>query len=476
MMRDVLAHEIVREVRKGRSPKEIVDVYLARFERLEPKLHAFLSLNPRLWEEVEGLERRLAAGEELPLAGVPIAVKDNLLTEGLATTCASKILEGYIPPYSATSVVRFQRAGGILLGKTNLDEFAMGSSTETSAFGPTLNPWDLSRVPGGSSGGSAVAVAADLAPLALGSDTGGSVRQPAAFCGIYGFKPTYGRVSRYGLVAFASSLDQVGGMARSLEDLALLMDVIAGPDPRDGTSLDLPPRFQAALHDPPPRRIGLVEETLEGNTRGIQEALAQAEELLTQRGVHVQRVRVPMLSYALETYYLLATSEASSNLARYDGTLFGLRQGEGNYWESAAQSRALGFGREVKRRILSGTFALSSGYHEAYYGQAWRARRQLQNELAEVFQEVEALLLPTTPTPAFPLGSKRDPLELYRSDVDTVAANLAGLPALSVPVGMEEGLPIGLQLMGPPQRDERLFALARVFEELSALFHHGAPL
>ncbi|MCL6525739.1 MAG: Asp-tRNA(Asn)/Glu-tRNA(Gln) amidotransferase subunit GatA [Thermaceae bacterium] len=474
------AHQIADAVKSGKiSAKEVLQEYLERIQRLEPRVHAFLRLNPRAQAEAEAVEKRLEAGEALPLAGVPVAVKDNLCTRGLETTCASRILERFVPPYDATVITRLRQAGAVVLGKTNLDEFAMGSSTEYSAFGPTRNPWDLERVPGGTSGGSAAAVAANLAPLALGTDTGGSVRQPAALCGVYGFKPTYGRISRYGVVAHASSLDQVGTMARSLEDLALLTDAISGPDALDATSLPLEPQFQRALTEPAELTVGIVREAFaSGNSEGVSAACENFRQVLQGRGVRFVEVSVPSLRYALATYYLVDTSEISSNLARYDGTLYGLRVAGADVTETMMRSREAGLGPEVKRRILMGTFALSSGYYEAYYGKALRARAKLRADFDAAFARADVLLTPTSPTPAFRLGEKlSDPLSMYLADIDTVAVNLAGLPALSIPSGFEEGLPVGVQLMARPVQDERLFTLAKAFEDATEqAFLRVAPL
>ncbi|PZA06524.1 MULTISPECIES: Asp-tRNA(Asn)/Glu-tRNA(Gln) amidotransferase subunit GatA [unclassified Meiothermus] len=477
----MLAHEIVASVkRRSISPTEVTKHYLERIARLDPQIRAFLRVNPAALGEAQQVEQRLSAGEELPLAGVPIALKDNICTHGLETTCASRMLERFVPPYNATVVERLRQAGAVILGKTNLDEFAMGSSTEFSAFGPTRNPWDLGRVPGGSSGGSAAAVAADLAPLALGSDTGGSVRQPAALCGVYGFKPTYGRVSRYGLVAFASSLDQIGPLGRNLRDMALLMDVIGGHDQMDSTSLEVQPNFAATLeHRPQGFTVGVVKEAMQlGNSEGVAAALQRFQEVLEAEGVRFVEVSIPSLEYALATYYLVCTSEASSNLARYDGTLYGLRVEGVGVDETMRKTRAAGFGPEVKRRILMGTFALSSGYYDAYYGKALRARARLKADFERALTQADVLLTPTSPFPAFPLGVKlEDPLAMYLSDIDTVAVNLVGFPALAIPAGFEAGLPVGVQLVGKPLEDERLFALAQVFEQATAAeFVQTAPI
>ncbi|WP_278359568.1 amidase family protein, partial [Thermus thermophilus] len=382
----MLAHEIRARVARGEvSPLEVAQAYLKRVQELDPGLGAFLSLNERLLEEAEAVD------PGLPLAGLVVAVKDNIATRGLRTTAGSRLLENFVPPYEATAVARLKALGALVLGKTNLDEFGMGSSTEHSAFFPTKNPFDPDRVPGGSSGGSAAALAADLAPLALGSDTGGSVRQPAAFCGVYGLKPTYGRVSRFGLIAYASSLDQIGPMARSVRDLALLMDAAAGPDPLDATSLDLPPRFQEALEGPlPPLRLGVVREALAGNSPGVERALEEALKVFRELGLSVREVSWPSLPQALAAYYILAPAEASSNLARYDGTLYG-RRAAGEEVEGMMEATRALFGLEVKRRVLVGTFVLSSGYYEAYYGRAQAFRRRLKAEAQALFREVDLL-------------------------------------------------------------------------------------
>lgn len=467
----MLAHEIRARVARGEiSPLEVAQAYLKRVQELDPGLGAFLSLNERLLEEAEAVD------PGLPLAGLVVAVKDNIATRGLRTTAGSRLLENFVPPYEATAVARLRALGALVLGKTNLDEFGMGSSTEHSAFFPTKNPFDPHRVPGGSSGGSAAALAADLAPLALGSDTGGSVRQPAAFCGVYGLKPTYGRVSRFGLIAYASSLDQIGPMARSVRDLALLMDAVAGPDPLDATSLDLPPRFQEALEGPlPPLRLGVVREALAGNSPGVERALEEALRVFQGLGLSVREVSWPSLPQALAAYYILAPAEASSNLARYDGTLYG-RRAEGEEVEGMMEATRALFGLEVKRRVLVGTFVLSSGYYEAYYERAQAFRRRLKAEAQALFREVDLLLLPTTPHPAFPFGARRDPLAMYREDLYTVGANLTGLPALSFPAGFEGHLPVGLQLLAPWGEDERLLRAALAFEEATARVHLRAPL
>ena len=475
------ATEIAEKVRRGElDPLTALESALERTARHDGLIHAFLQQNPAARDEAARVRERLDGGEELPLAGVPVAVKDNISTRGLRTTCASAVLREFVPPYDATVVERLRAAGAVIVGKTNLDEFAMGSSTEYSHFGPTRNPWDPERAPGGSSGGSAAAVAAGMVPVALGSDTGGSVRQPAAFTGTLGFKPTYGRISRFGLVAFASSLDQIGTFARSTADLALISSVLMGHDPRDATSLEEPaPRLEPNPEAARGLVLGVVRETVqEGNSPGVTAALAAFRERLEAEGVRFVEVSLPSLRYALAAYYLVATAEASSNLARYDGVHYGSRAAAANVRELMKKTREQGFGPEVKRRILMGTFSLSSGYYDAYYGRALKVRRLIAAEFARAFEEVDLLLTPTSPTPAFPLGSKTDdPMEMYLSDVDTVAVNLAGLPALSIPAGFEEGLPVGAQLIAPPLAEQRLFDAAALFEAATeGAFLQTAPL
>ncbi|MDX2004924.1 MAG: Asp-tRNA(Asn)/Glu-tRNA(Gln) amidotransferase subunit GatA [Meiothermus sp.] len=465
----MLALEIADAVRSGKStPKEVLLEHLERVERVEPQLHAFITLNPQAEAEAQRVAERIARGEHLPLAGVPVALKDNICTRGLATSAGSRVLERFVPPYSATVVEKLRAAGAVVLGKANMDEFAQGSSTEYSAFGPTRNPWSLEHVPGGTSGGSAAAVGAGMVPLALGTDTGGSVRQPAGFCGIYGFKPTYGRISRYGVIATASSLDQVGTMARAVADLAALTDAVSGPDPMDSTSLEAQPRFTQAL-DPaegPNLKVGVVREAFGGNTAGVDEACENFRKTLEGRGVRFIEVSIPSLEYALAAYYIVNTAEISSNLARYDGTLYGSRASGEDMLETMMLTREQGFGPEVKRRILMGTFALSSGYYDAYYGKALRARAKLKADFEVAFGQADLLLTPTSPFPAFKFGSKTaDPLSMYLADIDTVAINLVGVPAMSIPAGFEEGLPVGVQLIGKPLHDEVIFRAALAFEQ-----------
>jgi len=470
------AAEIAARVRaRGISALEVADAHLERALRWNDHLRAFLHLEPEdVRRQAREVDRRIGAGEDPgPLAGVPVAIKDNLCTRGVPTTCASRILEPFVPPYDAHVVERLRGAGAVLFGKTNLDEFAMGSSTENSAFGPTRNPHDLACTAGGSSGGSAAAVAAGLVPLALGSDTGGSIRQPAGFCGIVGLKPTYGLVSRYGLVAFASSLDQVGPLARSVDDARLLLSVIAGPDPRDATCSATPPAAADVPDSLAGLRIGLPRECFgEGIDPEVRAAVDRAVARMEEAGAALEEVSLPLVKYGIAVYYIVAPSEASSNLARYDGVRYGLRAEGDTVEEMESATRGEGFGREVKRRILLGTFALSSGYYDAYYGRAQKVRAAMRAEHEACLRRVDLLLTPTTPTPAFRLGEKiEDPLAMYLNDVLTVTANLCGLPAVSLPCGHTAGgLPIGLQLTGPRFGEARLLAAARACE---ALFTDG---
>ncbi|MDR7482167.1 MAG: Asp-tRNA(Asn)/Glu-tRNA(Gln) amidotransferase subunit GatA [Armatimonadota bacterium] len=445
-------------------PLQVVEGALDRIARLDPTLHAFLYVDADgARREAAAWDARIAAGaaDLPPLAGVPVAVKDNICTRGVPTTCASRILEGWRPPYDATVVTRLREAGAIILGKTNLDEFAMGSSTEYSAFGPTRNPWDLTRVPGGSSGGSAAAVAAGLVPLALGSDTGGSIRLPAGFCGVVGLKPTYGRVSRYGLVAFASSLDQIGPIARDVADCALLLGVLAGRDPADATSADVPvPDYRGALaRGAAGLRLGVPREAFgEGVAPAVAAALREALGVFEGLGLTVEEIGLPTIDAALPAYYILAPAEASSNLARYDGVQYGLRVPGEDLYAMVAGTRRQGFGAEVQRRIMLGTYALSAGYYEAFYLKAQRARTLVARDFARAFTRVDLVVLPVAPTPAFRLGEKADdPLQMYLSDIFTISVNLAGLPGLALPCGTADGLPVGLQLVG------------RAFEEVDVL-------
>jgi aspartyl-tRNA(Asn)/glutamyl-tRNA(Gln) amidotransferase subunit A len=457
------------------SALEVCDAHLDRALRWNDHVEAFLHLEPEeVRKQAREIDRRIEAGEDPgPLAGVPVAIKDNLCVRGQPATCASRILEPFVPPYDAHVIERLRGAGAVLFGKTNLDEFAMGSSTENSAFGPTKNPFDLARTAGGSSGGSAAAVAAGLAPLALGSDTGGSIRQPAALCGIVGMKPTYGLVSRYGLVAFASSLDQIGPFGRTVDDAALLLEAIGGPDPRDATSAGVAVPDLRRKGDVKGLRIGVPRECFgEGLAKDVRAFVEGAIRKLGEAGARIEEVSLPLFAHGIAVYYIVAPSEASSNLARYDGVRYGLR-GEGTTVEEMfALTRGEGFGPEVKRRILLGTFALSSGYYEAYYGRAQKVRAAMRHEMEECFKKVDLLATATTPTAAFALGEKADdPLAMYLSDVLTVTANLCGVPALSLPCGRTAaGLPAGLQLTAPRFGESNLFRAARAAEALLPAF------
>ena len=467
----VTALDIAAAVRAGaRSARQVVDDSLAAIGAGDGEVHAF---NRVLAEEAraaaDAVDRRVAAGEDPgPLAGVPVALKDNLCTAGSPTTCGSRILEAWVPPYDATVVERVVAAGAVVVGKTNMDEFAMGSSTENSAFGPTRNPRDLTRVPGGSSGGSAAAVAAGFVPLALGSDTGGSIRQPAALCGVVGVKPTYGAVSRYGLVAFASSLDQIGPLAGTVADAALLLEVVAGHDPMDSTSIAQgPPPLLASLDEGVDGlRVGVVRELTEGADADVAGRLRQAADALEEAGAKVDDVHVPAAVHGLPAYYLIAPAECSSNLARYDGVRYGLRVPGGDVTAMYGATRAAGFGAEVKRRIMLGTYALSAGYYDAYYGQAQRVRTLIIRDFEAAYESFDVLLAPTSPTTAFPLGARTaDPLTMYLSDVCTIPSNLAGHPAMSVPYGTgDDGLPVGVQVMAPALGETVMFRVAAVLE------------
>ena len=467
------------QLRSGEvSARELTDQHLKRIGAVEPSVHAFLEVTAeRARADADRIDAARAAGDELPpLAGVPLAIKDNLCTKGVRTTCSSRMLENFVPPYESTVTERLWNAGAVLVGKTNLDEFAMGSSTETSAFGPSHNPWNPERVPGGSSGGSAAAVAAGEAIAALGSDTGGSIRQPASFCGVVGLKPTYGRVSRWGLVAFASSLDQVGPFTTSVADAAELLQVIAGADPRDATCLTAPvPDYRAALAQPiKGLRVGIVREcfSADGLAPEVAAAVMAAAETLQALGCELVDVSCPRFNDGIATYYVIAPSEASANLARYDGVKYGYRSsGSDAAGDSLAQmtarSRAEGFGDEVQRRILIGTYALSAGYVDAYYKKAQQVRTLIRRDFDAAFQGVDVLLTPTSPTTAFAFGAHaEDPLAMYLADLLTIPANMAGLPAISLPCGFDgQGLPIGLQLITGVLQEPRLLQVAHHYEQ-----------
>lgn len=465
-------------------PSQVINEALDRIARHDGDLRAFLHLDiDCVRAEAATWDGRYASATSPdalpPLAGIPVAVKDNMCTSGVPTTCGSRILEGWRPPYDATVVARLREAGAVILGKTNLDEFAMGSSTENSAFGPTRNPWDRSRVPGGSSGGSAAAVAAGYVPLALGSDTGGSIRLPAAFCSVVGLKPTYGRVSRYGLVAFASSLDQIGPLARDVEDCALLLQIIAGRDPRDSTSADVPvPDYLAELRRGAAGvRLGVPAEAFgSGVDPAVAEAVRAALKTFEDLGLPVEEIALPTIDAALPTYYLIAPAEASSNLARYDGVRYGLRVDGGDLYAMYAETRRQGFGAEVKRRIMLGTYALSAGYYEAYYIKAQKVRTLVVRDFARAFERVDVVVMPVAPTPPFALGEKvDDPLQMYLSDIFTIPVNLAGLPGLALPCGFDRGLPIGLQLVGRPFDEATLLRAGQAYQQATSWHLQQAP-
>jgi aspartyl-tRNA(Asn)/glutamyl-tRNA(Gln) amidotransferase subunit A len=457
------------------SARELAAEFFGRIERHNPELNAFLTLSPeRAYAQADRVDAAIARGEALPpLAGVPVAIKDVISTRGVRSTCGSKILENYVPPYDATAIERLEAAGAVLLGKTNCDEFAMGSSNENSAYGAVRNPVALDRVPGGSSGGSAAAVAAGLAVAALGTDTGGSIRQPGACCGIPAMMPTYGRVSRYGLIAFASSLDRIGPFAGSVADAAAVMSVIAGHDPNDSTSAPLPVPDYAAELDKPLQgmRIGVPEDYFgEGLDAEVKARVLAAIAELERLGCRRVPLHMPHTDFAIAVYYIIATAEASSNLARFDGVRYGLRVSDKTLIGMYRKTRARGFGAEVKRRIMLGTYALSSGYYDAYYLRAQKVRSLIARDFSDAFQKVDAIVTPTMPTPAFRLGEKTaDPLQMYLADIYTVTGSLAGIPGISIPCGMTSaGLPVGLQIFGPHFSEARVLQLARAYEKATS--------
>ena len=475
------AAEIARRVSsRATSAVDVVREHLDVVARREPAVDAFLAVTAeRALASAASVDAAVKGGRALPLAGVPVAIKDLMDIEGVPTTCGSRILEGYRPPFTATAVARLEDAGAVVIGKTNMDEFAMGSSNENSAFKPTRNPWDVTRVPGGSSGGSAAAVAARMAPLALGSDTGGSIRQPAALCGVVGLKPTYGRVSRYVLIAFASSLDQIGPFARTVEDAALACSVLFGRDERDATSADvaLPDLAAAMRAGARGLRIGVPWKFLEkGVSAPVLSAFEEALRVLESAGASVVEVALPHAGHAIATYYIVATAEASSNLARFDGVRYGLRVDAGrDLRETYGRTRDLGFGPEVKRRIILGTFVLSSGYYDAYYVRAQKVRTLIRRDFDQALESCDVVATPTTPSTAFQFGEKTaDPLEMYLADIFTVPANLAGVPGISIPCGFSGGLPIGLQLIARSFDEASLFRAARAYEDLTG-HHRQAP-
>jgi len=465
------------------SSVELTRAHLERIDKLEERIKSFITVTSELaLKQAEQADRRIVAGEAGPLTGIPMQMKDVISTKGVTTTCASRMLENYVPVYDATVAERLLFQGAVLLGKGNMDEYAMGSSCENSAFFPTRNPWDLERVPGGSSGGGSAAVAAGEAVYALGSDTGGSVRQPASLCGVVGLKPTYGMVSRYGLVAYASSLDQIGPITRDVTDCALVLNAIVGHDPKDSTSLRQPTvdyrlnLEEYAISSPlakggargGPYRLGVPEEYfVDGMQDGVRESVQAAIKTLEGLGAWVEPVSLPTTRYALACYYIIAPSECSANLARYDGVKYGFSyQDTDNMWEAMERTRAGGFGPEVKRRVILGAYALSAGYYDAYYLKAQQARTLIRRDFYRVFEQVDALVTPTSPVVAFRLGEKiDDPVEMYLIDVCTVPANIAGLPGISVPCGFSEGLPVGMQIVGPHLSEQRLLNIAYAYEQ-----------
>jgi aspartyl-tRNA(Asn)/glutamyl-tRNA(Gln) amidotransferase subunit A len=476
-MNDGALHQLtIHEARDWLAAGEVTAVALTeavldRIGATDGEVKAYLALTPeQALKQARAADERRAAGEGGPLLGVPLAIKDVLCTEGIPTTAGSRILEGFVPPYDATVVRRLKEAGAVITGKTNTDEFAMGSSTENSAYFTTRNPWDLERVPGGSSGGSAAAVAAGSCLGALGSDTGGSVRQPAGLCGVVGLKPSYGRVSRYGLIAFASSLDQVGVLAKDVRDAAIMLGVIAGHDPGDGTSMDLPvPDYEVALTgDVAGVRVGVPREYfIEGIQPEVEAAVRGAVDRLAELGAEVEEVSLPHTDYALPVYYLIAPAEASANLARYDGVRYGLREGRESLEAMYRDTRGQGFGPEVKRRIMLGTYALSAGYYDAYYLKAQKVRTLIKGDFDAAFEKVDVIVGPTSPTTAFRIGEKvDDPLQMYLADVFTLSMNLAGICGLSVPCGFDDqGLPIGMQVMGPAFAEGEVLRVAHAYEQ-----------
>jgi len=466
------AHEVRDLLRKKEiSSEELTKLCLERIEKVDAKVEAFLEVFEDALDTAKEIDKKILSGENLPdLAGIPMGIKDNICMEGKKVTCASKMLENFVSPYDATVVERLKKNGAVIIGRLNMDEFAMGSSTENSAFKKTRNPYDLERVPGGSSGGSAAAVAAGEVYYSLGSDTGGSIRQPASLCGVVGFKPTYGRVSRYGLVAFASSLDQIGPFTRDVEDAALVLNAICGKDDKDSTSKDVAVEdFTTYLNKSLKGvKVGLPKEYFgEGIDDGVKKEIEKAIEVLKDLGVEVKQISLPMSQYALSVYYILASSEASSNLARFDGIRYGYRAKDfEDIIDLYVKSRSQGFGNEVKRRIMLGTYALSSGYYDAYYKKALKVKTLIINEFKKAFEDVNLIVSPTSPSVAFKFGEKSsDPLKMYLSDICTVPVNIAGLPAVSVPVGFSDNLPVGLQIIGNYFKEGEIISLAHGIEK-----------
>ena len=482
MLYNLTIHELHEKLKnKEITSKELSEAVFKRIDSVDDKVKAYLSVaKDEALKQAEDADKEIKAGKVKPLTGIPIAIKDNVCIDGVKTTCASKILENFIPPYDATVITKLKNNGYVLTGKTNMDEFAMGSSTENSAFGATRNPYDLERVPGGSSGGSAAAVSADECIAALGSDTGGSIRQPAALCGVVGMKPTYGRVSRYGLVAFASSLDQIGPITKDVADCAIMMNAISGHDKCDSTSADVsvPDFTKALVKDVKGLKIGIPDEYfIEGIDPEIEKSVLDAIKLLEGLGAKSERIKLPHTGYAIATYYILATSEASSNLARYDGVKYGFRAKGKDLIDMYMETRAKGFGSEVKRRIMLGTYALSAGYYEAFYKKGQQVRTLIKRDFDEAFKKVDVIITPTSPTPAFKIGEKTaDPLQMYLSDIFTISVNLAGVPAASIPCGLAKGnLPIGLHIISKPFDEETIIRTAYTFEQ-STDWHKKRPV
>ena len=482
MLYNLTIHELHEKLKKKEiTSKELSEAVFKRIDSVDNKVKAYLSVaKDEALKQAEDADKEIKAGKVKPLTGIPIAIKDNVCIDGVKTTCASKILENFIPPYDATVITKLKNNGYVLTGKTNMDEFAMGSSTENSAFGATRNPYDLERVPGGSSGGSAAAVSADECIAALGSDTGGSIRQPAALCGVVGMKPTYGRVSRYGLVAFASSLDQIGPITKDVADCAIMMNAISGHDKCDSTSADVsvPDFTKALVKDVKGLKIGIPDEYfIEGIDPEIEKSVLDAIKLLEGLGAKSERIKLPHTGYAIATYYILATSEASSNLARYDGVKYGFRAKGKDLIDMYMETRAKGFGSEVKRRIMLGTYALSAGYYEAFYKKGQQVRTLIKRDFDEAFKKVDVIITPTSPTPAFKIGEKTaDPLQMYLSDIFTISVNLAGVPAASIPCGLAKGnLPIGLHIISKPFDEETIIRTAYTFEQ-STDWHKKRPV
>lgn len=463
------------------SSVELTQAHLARIDAVESDIHAFITVMVDVaLAQAAIADERIAKGNADDLTGIPVALKDILVTTDAPTTAASRILEGFVSPYDGTVVARLREQGAVFIGKTNTDEFAMGSSTENSSFGTTHNPWDLSRVPGGSSGGSSAAVAAHEAILSLGSDTGGSIRQPAGFCGVVGLKPTYGRVSRYGLIAFASSLDQIGPFARTVEDAAIMLSAIAGHDPLDSTSVPLPvPDFRADLRtDLQGLRVGVAREySVDGMEAGVDAAVSTAIDEFRSLGAEIVDVSLPHTEYALATYYITAPAEASANLSRFDGVKYGLRIEEGTLQDMYRETRGQGFGSEVKRRIMLGTYALSSGYYDAYYVKAQKVRTLIKRDFDQAFETVDVIVGPTSPTVAFPIGSRtEDPYQMYLADIFTIPANMAGIPGIAIPCGFSEDLPVSLQILGKPFDEQTILSVAHAYERAAGWYERTAPL